>query len=108
VDSRTAEKLIALVRNLEFDSKEVDSDLHKRMEKAVLYGSIKCFNTREGPADWDQDLNAWFRELEDVRSSKAIRKYSFEMDLDEAGKQLYGGKANAGVAFQVGQSRYII
>ncbi len=59
-------KLIALVLNPEFDSKEVDPDLHKRKEKAVLDGRIKCFNMREGPADGDQDLNAWFRELEDV------------------------------------------
>ena len=28
------------------------------------------------------------------------------MDLDEAGKRLFGGEANAGVAFQIGQLRY--
>ena len=108
-------KLIALVRNPEFDSKEVDPDLHKRMEKAVLDGRIKCFNMREGPADGDQDLNLWARELEDVVREimedpifKGNQKYSFEMDLDEAGKRLYGGEANAGVAFQIGQLRYIL
>jgi hypothetical protein len=35
------------------------------------------------------------------------QNYSFEMDLDEAGKRLFGGEANAGVAFQIGQLRYI-
>ena len=30
------------------------------------------------------------------------------MDLDEAGRRLFGGEANAGVAFQIGQLRYVI
>jgi hypothetical protein len=30
------------------------------------------------------------------------------MDLDEAGRRLFGGEANAGVAFQIGQLRYIL
>jgi hypothetical protein len=39
------------------------------------------------------------------------QKYSeraFELDLDEAGKRLYGSEANAGVAFQIGQLRYML
>ncbi len=59
-------KVIALLNNPEFDSREVDPYLHKRMEKAVDDGRIKCFNMREGPADGDQDLNTWTREMEDV------------------------------------------
>jgi len=55
-----------MLRNPEFDSKDVDPDLHKRLEKAVHDGRIKCFNMREGRADGDQDLNFWTRELEDV------------------------------------------
>jgi len=38
---------------------------------------------------------------------KGNQNYSFEMDLDEAGKHLFGEEANAGVAFQIGQLRYI-
>jgi hypothetical protein len=38
---------------------------------------------------------------------KGNQHYKFEMDLDEAGKRLFGGEANAGVAFQIGQLRYI-
>jgi hypothetical protein len=58
-------KVIAMLRLPEFDSKEIDPDLHKRMEKAVLDGRIKCFNTREGPADGDQDLDFWTRDSGD-------------------------------------------
>ena len=100
--------------NPEFDSKEVDPDLHERLEKAVKDGRIKCFNMREGPSDGDQDLNFWTREMEDVVREivedpvfKGNQNYKFEMDLDEVGKRLFGGEANAGVAFQIGQLRYI-
>jgi hypothetical protein len=103
-----------MLRQPEFDSKEIDPDLHKRMEKAVLDGRIKCFNMLEGSADGDQDLNFWTRQLEDVVREimedpifKGNQKYSFEMDLDEAGNRLFGGQASAGVAFQIGQLRYI-
>jgi hypothetical protein len=103
-----------MLRNPEFDSKDVDPDLHKRLEKAVHDGRIKCFNMREGRADGDQDLNFWTRELEDVVREimedpvfKGNQNFHFELDLDEAGKRLFGGEANAGVAFQIGQLRYI-
>jgi hypothetical protein len=111
-------KLIVLVRNPDFDSKEVYPDLHKWMEKAVLDASRwsnQVLNMREGPEDGDQDLNLWARELQDVVREimedpifKGNQKYSFELDLDEAGKRLYGGEANAGVVFQIGQIKYII
>ena len=103
-----------MLRNQDFDSKEVDPDLHKRMQKAVEDGRIKCFDLREGPADGDQDLNMWTRELEDVVREimedpvfKGNQNFSFEMDVDKNGKRLFGGEANAGVAFQIGQLRYI-
>ena len=90
-------------------------DLHKRMQKAVEDGLIKCFDLREGPADGDQDLNLWTRELEDVVGEimedpvfKGNQNFSFEMDVDTNGKRLFGGEANAGVAFQIGQLRYIL
>ncbi len=38
---------------------------------------------------------------------KGNQNFKFEMDLDEAGKRLFGGEANAGAAFQIGQLRYI-
>ena len=98
-----------------FDSKDIDPDLHKRMDKAVQDGRIKCFNMRESEADGDQDLNLWAREMEDVVREimedpvfKGNQNFKFEMDLDEAGKRLFGGEANAGVAFQIGQLRCVI
>ena len=98
----------------DFDSKDIDPDLHKRMAKAVDDGRIKCFDLREGPADGDQDLNLWIRELEDVVREimedpifKGNQHFHFEMDLDELGRRLYGGEANAAVSFQIGQLRYI-
>ena len=107
-------KTIDMLRRPEFDSKELDPDLHKRMQRAVEDGRIKCFNLREGPADGDQDLNLWTRELEDLVREimedpvfKGNQNFSFELDLDAAGQRLFGGEANAGVAFQIGQLRYI-
>ena len=107
-------KTIEMLRRPEFDSKEVDPDLHKRMQKAVQDGRIKCFNLREGPADGDQDLELWTRELEDVVREimedpvfKGNQNFSFELDVDAAGQRLFGGEANAGVAFQIGQLRYM-
>jgi hypothetical protein len=106
--------VIAMLHQPKFDSQEIDPDLHKRMGKAVQDGRIECFNMLEGPADGDQDLNFWTREFEDVILEvmedpvfNGNQKYSFEMDLDEAGKLLFGGQANAGVAFQIGQLRYL-
>ena len=103
-----------MLQDPEFDSNEVDPDLHKRMAKAVDDGRIKCFNLREGPEDGDQDLNLWVRELEDVVREimedpvfKGNQNFQFEMDVDEIGQRLFGGEANAGVSFQIGQLRYI-
>ena len=111
-DRWTAEelkKVIAMLRNPEFDSKDVDPDLHRRMEKAVQDCRINCFNMREGQADEDQDLNFWSRDLDDLVREimedpifKGNQNFKFEMDMDEAGKRLFGGEAKAGVAFQIG------
>ena len=45
------------VHNPEFNSKDIDPDLHKRMDKAVQDGRIKCFSMRESDAEGDQDLH---------------------------------------------------
>ena len=70
-------------------------------------------HARESDLDGDQDLNLWIREVEDIVREimedpdfKGNQNYKFEMDLDEAGKRLFGGEANAGVAFHIGQLRY--
>jgi hypothetical protein len=38
----------------DFDAKDVNPDLHRRMDNTVQDGRIKFFNMREGPADGDQ------------------------------------------------------
>ena len=103
-----------MLQRPDFDSKDIDPNLHQRMAKAVDDGRIKCFDLREGPADGDQDLNLWIRELEDVVRElmedsifKGNQNFHFEMDINELGKRLYGGEANAAVSFQIGQLRYI-
>ena len=39
---------------------------------------------------------------------KGNQNFSFEMDVDAVGERLFGGEANAGVSFQIGQLRYIL
>ncbi len=97
----------------DFDSEETDQDLHHRMNKAIEDGRIKCFNMLESDRDGDQDLNFWTREIKDIVREimedpvfKGNQNHSFDMDLDKAGNRLFGGEANAGVAFQIGQLRY--
>ena len=89
-------KVINMLQSPDFDSKDIDPDLHQRMVKAVDDGHIKCFDLREGPADRDQDLNHWICELEDVVLElmedpifKGNQNYHFEMDLDELGRRLF-------------------
>jgi hypothetical protein len=107
-------KVAAMLQNPELCSRDIGPDLHQRMTKAVDDGRIKCFNLLEGPSNGDQDLNLWVRDLEDVVREivedpifKGNQNFHFDMDLDELGKRLFGGKANAEASFQIGQLRYI-
>ena len=107
-------KVIEMLQNPEFDSKDIDPNLHQRMAKAVDDGRIKCFNLREGAEDGDQDLNLWISEVEDVCREimedplfKGNQNFHFEMDLDALGKRMFGWEADAGVSFQIGQLRYV-
>ncbi len=85
-----------MLQDPDFDSKDIDPNLHERMAKAVDDGRIKCFNLRGGPADGDQDLNFCSREMEDVVLDlmedpifKGNRNFHFEMDIDELGQRLF-------------------
>jgi hypothetical protein len=55
----------------------------------------------------DMLCRPFVREIMEDPIFKGNQNYKFEMDPDKAGKRLYGGEANAGVAFQIGQLRYI-
>ena len=48
------------------------------------------------------------REIMEDPVFKGNQNFKFEMDLDEASQRLFGGEANAGVAFQIGQLRYVL
>ncbi len=39
---------------------------------------------------------------------KGNQNFHFEMDLDALGERMFGGEANAGVSFQIGQLRYVL
>ncbi len=39
------QKVIDMLRRPKFDSAQTDPDLHKRVNKAIEDGRIKCFNT---------------------------------------------------------------
>jgi hypothetical protein len=58
-------KVIAMLQNPEFCSKDIDPDLHQRMAKAVDDGRIKCFNLLEpeGSSNGEQDLNLSWKML---------------------------------------------
>ncbi len=79
-----------MLQDPEFDSKDIDPDLHRRMDKAVHDGSIQCFNMRESEAqaDGDQVLHLCASETEDVVweiMDDPVFKghyFKFEMDLD--------------------------
>ena len=68
------------------------------------------------PGDGDQDLTIAVREAEGVvreitgdNRFKGHQHYKFQAEFDDAdGERLWGGEASAGVAFQIGQSRYFI
>ncbi len=59
------QKVFDMLHKPEFDSEQVDPDLHKRMNKAIEDGGIKCFNMLESNLDVYQDLNYGTREMED-------------------------------------------
>ena len=66
MDGRRAQKVIDMLPMPEFDSEEVNSDLHKRMNKAIEDGRIKFFNMLESNLNGDQDLSFWTREMVDI------------------------------------------
>jgi hypothetical protein len=57
---------------------------------------------------WTRLLEDVVREIMEDPVFKGNQNFSFEMDVDEAGERLFGGEANAGVSFQIGQLRYIL
>ena len=104
--------MIALLKLTDFDPAEIDTDLHKRVADAIQDGYIKRFDMRVNRWDGDQDLSMWMRDVEEVvreimgdERFKGHQNLCFEACLDDNGQRVYGGEANAGVSFQIGQIR---
>ena len=75
-------------------------------------GFIKRFDMRVNSRDRDQDLPMWMRDVVDVMRGimrderfKGSQDLSFEACLQDYGRRIFGGDANAVVSFQVGQIR---
>ncbi len=107
--------VIVLLKRPEFNPAEIDDDLAKRIGRAVHEKMIKSFDMRESSMDGDQDLTMFMREVEEVVREimgdsrlKGNQHYKFEAEFDADGERLWGGGGTAGVAFQIGQIRYII
>ena len=71
-------------------------------------------SSRESTRDGAQDLTMHLREVEDVLRDimedprfTGHQNYRFEEELNVDEVWLLGGEASAGVAFQIGQIRYI-
>jgi hypothetical protein len=105
--------VIVLLKRPEFNPAEIDDDLHKRIARAVHDKMIKSFDMRESSRDGDQDLTMFMREVEEVvreimgdPNFKGNQSYKFEANWRRR-ETVMGGEASAGVAFQIGQIRYI-
>ena len=104
--------MIALLQQADFDPTDVDTDLHTRVSAAIQDGFIKRFDMLVSSRDGDQDLSIWMRDVEEVVREimgdtrfAGHQHFMFEAAVDEDGQRLYGGKANEGVALQMGQIR---
>ncbi len=101
--------MIALLQQADFDPTDVDTDLHKRVSAAIQDGFINRFDMRVSSRDGDQDLSMWMRDVEEVvREIMGDTRFAGHQHftaVDEDGQRLYGGEANEGVAFQIGQIR---
>ena len=104
--------MIALLKRTDFDPAEIDTDLHKRVADAIQDGYIKRFDMRVNSRDGDQDLSMWMRDVEEVvreimgdERFKGLQNFSLEACLDDDSQRVYGGEANTGVSFQIGQIR---
>jgi len=104
--------MIALLKRTDFDPAEIDTDLHKRVADAIKDGYIKRFDMRVNSRDGDQDLSMWMRDVEEVvreimgdERFKGHQNLRFEACVEDDGQRVFGGEANAGVSFQIGQIR---
>ena len=104
--------VIAISKRPDFDPENIDTDLHKRVADAIMDGFVKRFDMSVNSRGEDQDLSMWMRDVEGgVREImrderfKGHQSSSFEACVQDGGQRVFGGEANEGVSFQIGQIR---
>ena len=109
----TATDLKALIevvlRNPEFNADDVDTNLMKRINRAIEEGKFEMFDKwKEG--DGHQEVKFFKRSLEKViRELMAdielaeYQHFGFNMYKNSQGERIFGGDANGSVSFELAQ-----
>jgi hypothetical protein len=100
-----------VLHNKDFDSDEVDHDMHERLMCAVADGEMDIHNMwQEG--DGEQDVRFFKRKVEVVlleliadERLEGCQHYAFKEYKNANGDSILGGHANGSVSFQVAQAR---
>ena len=100
-----------VLHNPEFNSDEVDHDMHQRLMRAVSDGEMEILDMwQEG--DGDQDVRFFKRKVEIVLREliaderlAGCQHYGFKAYKNAKGERILGGHANGSVSFQIAQAR---
>jgi hypothetical protein len=100
-----------VLHNKDFDSDEVDHDMHERLMRAVADGEMDIHNMwQEG--DGEQDVRFFKRKVEVVLREliaderlEGCQHYAFKEYKNANGDSILGGHANGSVSFQLAQAR---
>ena len=100
-----------VLHNKDFDSDEVDHDMHERLMRAVADGEMDIHDMwQEG--DGQQDVGFFKRKVEVVLREliaderlEGCQHYAFKEYKNANGDRILGGHANGSVSFQLAQAR---
>ena len=100
-----------VLHNKDFDSDEVDHDMHERLMRAVADGKMDIHNMwQEG--DGEQDVRFFKRKVEVVLRElsaderlEGCQHYAFKEYKNANGDSILGRHANGSVSFQLVQAR---
>jgi len=100
-----------VLHNQDFDSDEVDHDMHERLMRAVADGEMDILDMwQEG--DGEQDVKFYKRKVEGVLREliaderlEGCQHFAFKEYKNANGDRILGGHANGSVSFQVAQAR---
>lgn len=100
-----------VLHNEEFDSDEVDHDMHERLMRAVAEGEMDIhdmWQEGDGPQDvrfFKRKVEVVLRELLADERLEGCQHFAFKEYKNARGERILGGHANGSVSFQVAQSR---